>query len=256
MPRPCQSFTLIANVQCMHPETITTRTGGENDPATRAAIKVKLAEAVAICRAALAEPEMAGLAQRLPEGPADAKQWFELLGNFSGTKETAAMARMKNILKSEGAAGLASLEHYAVLQALTVSLPRVIDLPLAASVKLECAELAKKAARPNDYWRRNFAATRMPHVRHMAELATLRQFPAGELIFDFCKPLHLAWPLRFPPRALPGFLLEVAFGILKDGDQPYGPISIFGGPIRCFCAKSRSSALYGGWRKRLNTGRM
>ena len=199
---------------------------------------------------------MAELAQRLPEGPADAKQWFELLGNFSGTKETAAMARMKNILKSEGAAGLASLEHYAVLQALTVSLPRVIDLPLAASVKLECAELAKKAARPNDYWRRNFAATRMPHVRHMAELATLRQFPAGELIFDFCKPLHLAWPLRFPPRALPGFLLEVAFGSSKDGDQPYGPISIFGGPIRCFCAKSRSSALYGGWRKRLNTGRM
>jgi hypothetical protein len=203
----------------MNTETITTCTGGEDDPATRAAIKVKLAEAVAICRAALAEPEMAGLAERLPEAPANAQQWFELLSNYPGIKEVAALQRMKDAVSTDAAAGFPSVERYAVLQALTVSLPRVNSLPLATPVKLRFAGLAAQVANPSEQWRRNFAAPRLKLMEPMAELATLRQFPAGELIFNYNNRVSYVWPLRFPPRAVPGFLLEVAFGL-----KGWGPL--------------------------------
>ena len=182
-------------------------------------IKAQLAEAVAICQAALSEPEMAGLTERLHEAPVDAQGWFQLLSNFPGAKETVALQRMKDSVNPDGAAGFPSIERYAVLQALTVALPRVNDLPLALPVKRKFAELAAQVACPSEQWRRNFAAAHIKLMEPMAELATLRQFPAGELIFNYNKRVSYVWPLRFPPRAVPGFLLEVTFGL-----KGWGPL--------------------------------
>jgi hypothetical protein len=105
------------------------------------------------------------------------------------------------------------------LQALTVALPRVDDLPLAVPVKRKFAELAAQVARPSEQWRRNFAGARMQFIEPMAELASLRQFPAGELIFNYNERVSFTWPLRFPPRAVPGFLLELIFGL-----RGWGPL--------------------------------
>jgi hypothetical protein len=182
-------------------------------------IKAELAEAVAICQSALLELEMTGLTGRLPEAPADALGWFQLLSNYPGPKETAAIQRVKDAINPDGASGFPSVERYAVLQALTVALPRVNDLPLAVPVKRKFAELAARVARPSEQWLRNFAAARISFMEPMAELATLRQFPAGELIFNYNKRVSYVWPLRFPPRAVPGFLFEVAFGL-----RGWGPL--------------------------------
>jgi hypothetical protein len=202
----------------MHPERIAVHAGRRNDPATRAAIKAQLAEAVATCRVALSEPEMAELSVRLPEAPVDAQGWFQLLSNYPRSKEALLIQRMKDAVNPDRARGFPSVERYAVLQALTVALPRVNDLPLAVPVKRKFAELAGKVARPSEQWRRNFARARMQLMKPMAELATLRQFPAGELIFNYDKRIG-GWPLRFPPRAVPGFLLEVTFGL-----KGWGPL--------------------------------
>jgi len=180
-------------------------------------INAELAEAAAICRAVLSEPEMAGLASRLPEAPADAWGWFRLLSNYPGANEIIAIQRVKDVVNPDGAAGFPSVERYAVLQALTVALPRVKDLALAVPVKRKFAKLAVQAARPNGQWRQNFEAGRVPFIQQMAELATLRQFPAGELIFNFNKRISYVWLLRFPPRAVPGFLLEIPFGLKGAG---------------------------------------
>jgi hypothetical protein len=162
---------------------------------------------------------MAGLTERLPDAPADARGWFQLLSNYPRPEESIAIQRMKDIVNPDGSAGVPSVERYAVLQALTVSLPRVCDLPLAVPVKRKFAELAVQVARPSEQWRRNFADARIRLMEPMAELATLRQFPAGELIFNYINRVSYGWPLRFPPRAVPGFLLEVAFGL--KGWGPY-----------------------------------
>jgi hypothetical protein len=176
-------------------------------------IKAQLAEAVAICQSALSEPEMTGLMDRIPDAPVEARGWFQLLSNYPGAKEAASIRRMKNVVNPDGAAGFPSVERYAILQALTVALPRVNNLPLAVPVKRKFAELAAQVARPSEQWRRNFAAARKPFMEPMAELATLRQFPAGELIFNYMERVSYVWPLRFPPRAVPGFLLEIVFGL-------------------------------------------
>lgn len=182
-------------------------------------IKVHLAEAVAICRAALSEPEMAELGVRLPEAPTDAPGWFDLLSNYSGAREIASIQRMKDAVNPHDAPGEPSVERYAVLQALTVALPRVNDLPLAAPVKRNFAKLAAQVARPGEHWRGNFAAARMPFMKQMADMATLQQFPAGELIFSYSERISYVWTLKFPPRAVPGFLFEVAFGL-----KGWGPL--------------------------------
>jgi hypothetical protein len=176
-------------------------------------IKDQLAESAEICRVALSEPEMAGLAKRLLDAPADARSWFELLSNYRYTHEPAAMRRMKAALNADCTPEFPSIEHYGVLQALTVSLPRVNDLPLALSIKRKFAEFAVQVARPSEQWRRNFAAGGIKFIDPMAGLATLRQFPAGELTFNYNRRVSQIWPLQFPPRAVPGFLVEVAFGL-------------------------------------------
>jgi hypothetical protein len=179
-------------------------------------IKVLLAEAVAICSAVLSEPEMAGLA-RLPGAPVNAGDWFQLLNDYPGAKAIGSIQRMKDVLNPDGAAGFPSIERYATLQALTVALPRVDALPLALSVKRKVAELAAQVARPNEQWKRNFADARRPLMEPMAELATLRQFPAGDLIFNYNKRLNYSWPLRFPPLAVPGFLYEMPLDLREWG---------------------------------------
>ncbi len=181
------------------------------------AVREQLAEAAAICQAALSEPEMAGLAGRLPGAPADAKGWFQLLSGYAGN--VAAIRRMNDALNTDSTAGLPGVERYAVLQALTVALPRVNSLALTVPLKREIAGLAAQVAQPGKQWQRNFAAARMPFMGPMAAMATLREFPAGELTFNFCPYLSYAWPLRFPPRAVPGFLLEMAFGL-----KGWGPV--------------------------------
>jgi hypothetical protein len=182
-------------------------------------IKAHLAEAAAICRAALSEPEMTELRDRLPEAPVDARGWFHLLSNYRGAKETASFQRMKNAVNPDGASGEPSVERYAVLQALTVALPRVNDLPLAGPVKRNFAKMAAQVAHPSEQWRGNFAAARLPFMEQMADLATLQQFPAGELLFSYLERISYVWPLKFPPRAVPGFLFEVAFGL-----KGWGPL--------------------------------
>jgi hypothetical protein len=176
-------------------------------------IKAQLAEAVATCRAALSQPELAELTHRLPDAPADARGWFQLVHAYPGAEAAGRIQRMRDVLDPNGSAGFPSIEYYAVLQALTDALPRVNELPLAAPVKRRFAELAAQLAHPSEQWKRNFAAARLPLMEPMAQLATLRQFPAGELIFNYNERLSYAFPLRFPPRAMPGFLFEVTFGL-------------------------------------------
>lgn len=186
-----------------------------SDSRQQESVEGQLVEALEVCRAALAEREMNELAHRLADAPSDAEGWFRLLSGYPDHAESfAAIARMKGALQAGGATkGQPTVEQYAVLQSLTVALPRVNDLALAASVKQKIAELAVQAARPNLLWRRNFAAARPPFMAPMAALATLRQFPAGELLFAFHSHLSYVWPLRFPPRAIPGFLCEMTFGM-------------------------------------------
>jgi hypothetical protein len=179
------------------------------------AVDEQLAEAAAVCRAVLSEPEMAGLTARLPEAPADAEGWYRLLSDYPGN--IAAIRRMRDAVNPCGVVGLPSVERYAVLQALTVALPRVNGLRLGVPVKRKFAGLAMRVARPSEQWQLNFAAARMPFMEQMSAMATLRDFPAGELTFNFCPRLSYAWPLRFPPRAVPGFLLEVGAGLKGCG---------------------------------------
>jgi hypothetical protein len=189
-------------------------------------IAAQLAEAVTICRAALLEPEFAGLAHRLPDAPVSAYEWFELLRTYPAAESTDSavlIQRMKNVVNPKAAEGFPSIERYAVLQALTVALPRVIALPLPDLVKRRIANVAGQVAHPSLQWKRNFAAGSSQLMFQMAELATLRKFPVGELNFGYSRHLCYHWPLRFPPRAIPGFLLEVAFGVkgLRAGISPH-----------------------------------
>jgi hypothetical protein len=176
-------------------------------------IKTQLAEATALCRAALSEPEMVVLTRRLRNAPANACGWFDLLSGYPTSKAAHSIERMKHDPDLDGAAAFPSIEHYAILQALTVSLPRVHSLPLAFPVKRKIAELAVQVAHPSGQWKRNLSAGHSLITKQMVELATLRAFPAGELIFDFEERVRYAWLLRFPPPAVPGFLFEVIFGL-------------------------------------------
>ena len=111
-------------------------------------INAELAEAAAICRAVLSEPEMAGFASCLPKAPADAQGWFQLLSKYPGAQEIIAIQRMKDVVNPDGAAGFPSVERYAVLQALTVALPRVKDLALAVPVKRKFAKTGSAGGPP------------------------------------------------------------------------------------------------------------
>jgi hypothetical protein len=74
-------------------------------------IKAQLAEAVAISWGTLSEPEMDGLADRLPEAPVDALGLFKLLSNYPGAKETAAIQRINDVVNPDRAAGLPSVRR-------------------------------------------------------------------------------------------------------------------------------------------------
>jgi hypothetical protein len=177
----------------------------------------QLAAAAAKCREALADPKFAGLNERLPGAPRDAEGWFALLGGYPHDGESyASMVRMVAALPADAAAAGVKVEHYAVLQALTVAAPRMNAEPVPNSVKRLYATLCCEIAARAKHWESHLdiGSWRFNDVAH---LASLRRFPAGEVGVQFWPRLSLFYPLRIHPFDLVGFLCEVAFAVRGIG---------------------------------------
>ncbi len=182
-------------------------------------IEQKLADAAAKCLAAVRAPKYVELASHLSGAPADSLGYFELLRRYPADSGAAAcIENMKNAIRAKYPEGKApSVEHFITLHALQVAASRIGGMALAPSIKRQFAQLCVNCASPRPAWERNFGKARLPLMGPMAKLATLAWFPAGELTFDFHACLSRTSILKFPPRAVPGFIREIVFGVKGTG---------------------------------------
>ncbi len=158
------------------------------------------------CRRAL-ETDFAGLATRLPGAPADPEGWFALLAGVP--EDPAAMDRLARLAAASGEG--TAVERFAVLNALLAAAPQMRRAAADDTVKRLFCDLCAQVAAPPPAWIGQFALTGAPFAE-MAQLASLRRLPAGQLVFDFTSIPH-SWLLKFHPRDLPAALREIAHGL-------------------------------------------
>jgi hypothetical protein len=178
----------------------------------------QLALAAENCRRALADDGSAALAAALgADAPATPEGWFDLLARYPDRHSYDTMIRLKDAAAAAGHGDGARLEQYAVLQAMSVAAPRMMALPLPASVKLQFAQLCERVAAPVPAVRRQLDIARAPFAE-MAMLATLRRYPAGEVVFDYAH-MPKSWLLKIHPLNLPGFAAGLISG--TGGTGPF-----------------------------------
>lgn len=174
-------------------------------------IELDLAAAAAKCREALKRPEFIGLEARLPGGPRDAEDWFDLLQGYPHETEDE-FRRIAAGLPSDAAAAGVRVEHYAALAALTVAAPLVNAARVPNCVKRLYAQLAREIAARAGHWESHFDVASW-RFNDLAHLASARRFPAGDLDFQACPRLPANHALCIHPLDLPGFFAELAFAV-------------------------------------------
>ena len=174
-----------------------------------APVEEELQLAAAKCRReALAAPEFVGLDAFMPGAPRDAEGWFELLSKYDkDPKAVAALKEMRSALPAGLAAAGVNIERYVVLKALPVSALRIASMPVPDTIKRLYATLCTEIAAKERQCDRHFDMEGDPErFFDMAQLATLRRFPAGALNFAYERLAPLRVMLCVPPLALPGYL--------------------------------------------------
>jgi hypothetical protein len=188
------------------------------------AVTDQLAQAQARCRDALADPKFAGLSERLPGAPHDAPGWFTLLQRHPHDPAVAATLRqMKAALPAEAAAAGVKIEQFAALNAFPAALAEIGEKPLPDAVKRLYAAFCSEVAGRERQWEGLYNIDGDPEPFHdLAAFATLRGFPVGDAAFSFGRMSPLKWALRVHPKALPGFVCELALG-MKGTDPAIMP---------------------------------
>lgn len=163
-----------------------------------------------MCLDSLSSPSFERFAAYLPDAPKDAQGWFDLLHAYdlANVAITRSFADMKGRLPAANGSGGVTLEQYAALQAFVVALPCVGALPVSRSVKRRFAIASIEIASSNPLWREHLVNGRSRFVE-LAELASLRRCPAGELDFLYRPVLSKSAPLRIQPSAFPGFVRKI-----------------------------------------------
>lgn len=162
------------------------------------------------CREASASPEFVGLNAIIPSAPRNAEGWFDLLAKYDeDPKAVAALMRMRRALPAELAAAGVSIERYSVLKALAIAVSRVASKAVPRTVIRFYAEVCTEIASKSRQWDSHFDMEGSPErFFDIAQLATLRRFPAGSLNFTFerLQPLHAMFFVH--PLSLPGYLYQ------------------------------------------------
>jgi hypothetical protein len=168
-----------------------------------------------------------GELSNLPDTPRDAQGWFELLSGYDQNPDTDAnvgLRRMRAALPVERAAAGARIEHFAVLNALHISANRISSVCLPDTVKHLYATLCIEIAQRERQWEGHFDMEGNPErFLDMAQIATLRRFPAGALNFAYERPAFLRLALNVHPLALPGYLFQrlIAMPFAKPAIGPH-----------------------------------
>lgn len=195
-------------------------------------VEQKLQAASAICRDALnAQENVQENAQAyrdlraLPGAPRDAQGWFELLSQFDHHPGAcSALKGMKAALPAQLTTAGVKVEQYAVLNALSIAATRILSAPVPDTIKCLYATFCTEVAARERQWENHFDMENDPErFVDMAQLATLRRFPAGALNFAYEKLGLLYVTLNVHPFALPGYLYQrlVAVPFTKPAMGPH-----------------------------------
>jgi hypothetical protein len=179
-----------------------------------ARVREELEAAAARCREALKTPEFQGLDALKPGVPGNAGDWFDLLNKHDKDPlPVAVLMGMKKPLPAE-LAKTGVVERYAVLNALSVSSLRIVSMPLPDTIKRYYATLCAEIAAGEHQWKSQFDVEGDPErFLDIAELATLRRFPAGALNFAFERLAPLRVMLSVHPLSLPSYLYKRAISM-------------------------------------------
>lgn len=175
-------------------------------------LEQKIAAVETLCRDVLAN-RYDGFGERLPQLCRLPEDWFALLhGLWRSPANIAVLRSLREAAERSGgeADGAAdcTVEHYALLQAFLVALPRLPDLPVEPGVKRLTCDLFATVAQPRKAWADRFHIGSERFIE-LAQLATLTRFTAGQ--HDWVETrLPQSWLLTVRPRRLPGLLREMA----------------------------------------------
>ena len=169
----------------------------------------------ALCRAVLAE-QFADAESRLNRPPAE---WFALLSDFPmlaagdiapiAPRQAAAVAELRLARAAvEGVWPPGGLERFVLLQAMLVAAPRIGSLALGPSARRMLAETFARFARPQPHFSSFFDLDGW-RFQEMAQLVTLRAFPAGQHDW-WVDGVPRTVALRTHPLALPRLLSTLA----------------------------------------------
>lgn len=165
--------------------------------------------AAATCQDALAAPEFAALGDILPDAPRCAEGWFELLSKCNqDRKSTAALIAMRSAIPADLIAGGGAIERYAVLRALSVAALHIASALAPITVKRLYATLCIEIAAREHQWDSHFDMSDYERFLDIAEIATLRKFPAGAANFAYEQLAFVRTTLQVHPLSLPGYLYQ------------------------------------------------
>jgi len=162
---------------------------------------LRIEDVAALCRDAL-DQDFADRPAALCRPPED---WFRLLHGLGFPRHPAERAELQALAAAvEGWRPHGGFERYALVQAMLAALPRLPGLPVDTAVKEFFCTLYARFARPEAKFAARYDIDG-PRYTEMAELATLRHFPAGQHDW-WVDGLPRSWLLRVHPLALPGLL--------------------------------------------------
>jgi len=175
--------------------------------------------ALAVCRAALAEPGFQRIEVSLPAEARGSAFWFDLLSGYP--YDAHKVARLKTLKGSvvESATPEYSLERFAVLQALLQTAPQWPSQSLPRSVISFCAVFCNEIAANEPQWAAMLDIDNEPErFMDVAKIATLRRFIAGEVAFSYERVPPARGLLSVHPLSLPLYLANLS--LVMKGIQP------------------------------------